>query len=142
MVKQAEEFAEADRERAALIEAKNKAESLAYEAERLISDSKEKLSESEIATVKEKVGALRTVLEAKDATLPRIQTASDDLTRSLHAISQKLYQSTPPTGAASGTPSDTPSEPRGSESPTSPGGPVDADFKVVDQDSDEEKGPS
>ncbi|MFZ0891396.1 MAG: molecular chaperone DnaK [Thermoplasmata archaeon] len=142
MVKQAEEFAEADRERAALIEAKNKAESLAYEAERLITDSKEKLSESEITTVKEKVSALRSVLEAKDVTVPRVQTASDDLTQSLHAISQKLYQSTPPAGSAEGATSESGSEPRGAEGPTAPGGPVDADFKVVDQDSDEEKGPS
>ncbi|HLN51919.1 MAG TPA: molecular chaperone DnaK, partial [Thermoplasmata archaeon] len=43
MVKQAEDLAEDDRKRAELIQARNQAESLAYEAERVLSDQKEKL---------------------------------------------------------------------------------------------------
>ncbi|EQD54681.1 molecular chaperone DnaK, partial [mine drainage metagenome] len=58
MVRQAEEFASTDRERAELIGAKNQAESLAYEAERVLADAKEKIAEADAADVRAKVAAL------------------------------------------------------------------------------------
>ena len=138
MVHQAEEFAEKDRERAELIQARNTAESLAYEAERVLSEQKEKVSGSEADAVREKVKALREVVGKKDATVHEIRDRTDDLTKALHAIAQKLYQSTsPPTGGAAEAP------PTGGTSDTPPGagtGPVDADFKVVDSDNNGEKG--
>jgi len=138
MVHQAEEFAEKDRERAELIQARNTAESLAYEAERVLSEQKEKVSGSEADAVREKVKALREVVGKKDATVREIRDRTDDLTKALHAIAQKLYQSaSPPTGGAAEAP------PTGGTSDTPPGagtGPVDADFKVVDSDNNGEKG--
>jgi molecular chaperone DnaK len=141
MVKQAEEFAEKDRERAELVTAKNQAESLAYEAERLLADSKEKLESAEQETLQSKVASLRSVLGKKDATVGEVRSATDDLTRSLHAIAQKLYQSgaaPPPTGGGTAAPP--------ADEPSAPGsatGPVDADFKVVDDKApDDEKGSS
>ena len=69
MVHQAEEFAEKDRERAELIQARNAAESLAYEAERVVTDQKEKISPSEADDLREKVKALRAVIGKSDASL-------------------------------------------------------------------------
>jgi molecular chaperone DnaK len=141
MVHQAEEFAEKDRERAEHIQVRNTAESLAYEAERVLADAKEKISGSEADTVREKVKALREVVEKKDATVQEIRDRTDELTKALHAVAQKLYQSStappPGTGGAEAPPSG-----GGSESPPSGGsGPVDADFKVVDSDNNGEKSP-
>ncbi len=137
MVKQAEEFADKDRERAALVTAKNQAESLAYEAERLLADSKEKIETTDADRLKEQVATVRGVLERKDATLPQVKAAADDLTTALHAIAQKLYQSQapPPSGAA--TAESPPEESGPSTGPAS--GAVDADFKVVDESSDATK---
>src|SRR5271157_93279 len=141
MVHQAEEFAEKDRVRAESIQVRNTAESLAYEAERVLADAKEKISGSEADTVREKVKALREVVEKKDATVQEIRDRTDELTKALHAVAQKLYQSSaaPPPGTG-GT--EAPPSGGGSESPPSGGsGPVDADFKVVDSDTNGEKSP-
>jgi molecular chaperone DnaK len=140
MVRQAEEFAEKDRQRADLINARNQAESLAYEAERLLTDQKEKIDPTEADGVREKVKAVRDVVQRKDATKSEIQAKADDLTRSLHAISQKLYQAAgkpPPSGNVPPPAEEAPP----SESPGAPGA-VDADFKVVDRDAGREKGQS
>ena len=141
MVHQAEEFAEKDRERAEMIQARNGAESLAYEAERVLADQKEKVSESEADGIREKVKAVRAAIEKKDATVSEIRERTDELTRALHAIAQKLYQSTGPTPPSGGGTESSPGT-GPSESPPSGGpGPVDADYKVVDSDNNGEKSP-
>ncbi len=131
MVHQAEEFAEKDRERAELIAAKNQGESLAYEAERLLTEQKEKLDAAETETLRGKVEALRAALATKDVGVAEVRTKTDDLTRSLHALAQKLYQSgaAPPPGGPAGPETGAEGAP-----PTDAGatGPVDADYKVVD----------
>ena len=142
MVRQAEEFAEKDRERAELIQARNAAESLAYEAERVLTDQKEKISGSEADTIREKVKAVQEVVAKKDATAREIRDRADELTRALHAVAQKLYQPGPtgPSGNAGETP---PPTGGATETPPSSGsGPVDADFKVVDSDDHGEKSAS
>ncbi len=142
MVRQAEEFAATDRERADLITAKNQAESLAYEAERVLTDAKEKVPEADAADVRAKVAAVRETLTAKETTIAALREKTDQLTRALHALSQKLYQSaTPPSADASSPPSgeSPPTTADGASGGGSPGsapssdGPVDADFKVVDE---------
>jgi len=140
MVRQAEEFAGKDRERADLVNAKNQAESLAYEAERVLTDAKDKIDAAEADSVRGAVKALREAVEKKDATIGEVRAKTEDLTKSLHAIAQKLYQS-----AASTAPPPGGEAPPAGEEPTSggssaPGGPVDADFKVVDKESGEDKG--
>jgi molecular chaperone DnaK len=130
MVKQAEQFADQDRQRAELVTAKNQAESLAYEAERVLADSKEKLAAEDVESITTKVKELRAVLERKDASVADLHAATETLTKALHGVAQKLYQSAapPPEGPA---PTSAPTEesPPGGES-----GPVDADFKVVEGD--------
>ncbi|HYB78016.1 MAG TPA: Hsp70 family protein, partial [Thermoplasmata archaeon] len=143
MVHQAEEFAEKDKERAALIQARNAAESLAYEAERLLTEQKEKISGSEADEVREKVKAVRAVIERKDATPREIQDRTDELTRALHAVSQKLYQSSGPTSGGRPTGEAPPTGGAGESPPSGgggPSGPVDADYKVVDDEHGEKSG--
>jgi len=141
MVKQAEEFAEKDRERADLVNAKNQAESLAYEAERVITDQKEKLDASEVDRIREKVKALRDTVAQKEASLSEIKAKTEDLTKALHAVAQKLYQSTAGGTGSGGTTSAPPEEEGGTSSSSGGPGPVDADFKVVD-DGSSPKGPT
>jgi molecular chaperone DnaK len=140
MVRQAEEFAEKDKERAELITARNQAESLAYEAERLLTEQKEKIDASEAEGIREKVKAVHDTVGRKDATKSEIQEKADELAHALHAVAQKMYQSgtPPPTGAPTETPSEAPPSSPDESSGGTPGA-VDADFKVVDHD---EKGQS
>ncbi len=135
MVRQAEEFASKDKERAELIAAKNQAESLAYEADRLLVDAKEKLDATEADGIRAKAKELRETLAEPSVSVQRVREKTDELTRALHGVAEKLYRppSAPPgEGAASG---EAP-PPTGSGGP----GPVDADFKVVHDDG--EKGSS
>ncbi|MGB6500879.1 MAG: molecular chaperone DnaK [Thermoplasmata archaeon] len=137
MVKQAEEFADKDRERASLIEARNHAESLAYEAERVLADAKDKVDASEAERVRTLVKSVRDAIAEKDATPSAIQAKVEELTKALHGIAQKLYQAGAPSGTGGETPPAPPTD--ASAGTGAPGGPVDADFKVVD-DAGEEKG--
>ena len=136
MVHQAEEFASKDKERAEMITARNRAESLAYEAERLVTDQKDKLDAAEVEGIREKVKAVHEVVAKKDASTSEIEATADELTRALHAVAQKLYQAGAPPNAPPTESAETPGEPSGG----SPGA-VDADFKVVDPDG-HEKGQS
>jgi molecular chaperone DnaK len=143
MVHQAEQFADQDKVRIREIERRNQAEALTYEAERVLADSKDKISEPDRADVVEKVKAVRDSLAAKDA--PDLDAKVETLTNALHAIAKKLYETNPPTppGGEASPPGGAPEEPP-SPPPSSPsgGGPVEADFKVVDDRSESGKGQS
>jgi molecular chaperone DnaK len=141
MVHQAEEFATADKARAELIQAKNQAESLAYEADRVLIDSKDKIAAADASEVSAKVAALRETLAVKDVTAEQVQAKADELTRVLHALAAKLYQATPPPPpAGESTPPTEESPPSSGAAPSGGPAPVEADFKVVDKDSGEESG--
>jgi hypothetical protein len=74
-------------------------------------------------------------------TVPQVRAKSDDLTKVLHAIAQKLYAAgtPPPSGSTDAPPAEEEAPPTGAGTSS---GPVDADFKVVDKDSGAEKGDS
>ncbi len=135
MVHQAEEFADQDRARAASVESRNQAESLTYEAERLLEENKAKIAEADAADVRAKVAELRTALQGKDE--GAVHLASEALTKALHKIAQEMYRTAGAQGGSPGAPS-APDEtsdtepPAGHSPPGSSTGPVDADFKVVD----------
>jgi len=139
MVHQAEEFAAKDRERAAAVEARNRAETLAYDAERLLADGEGKISEADRQEITQKVAALRTALGEKD--LGVLKERMDDLTRTLHAVAQRMYEagrSEAGGATSSGQGGAGPATPSGGRRPGET--PVDADFKVVDKEPGEEKG--
>ena len=136
MIRQAEQFADQDRQRADAIEARNKAESLSYEAERVLADNKEKIPEADATEVRAKVEAVRSALKGKDDAA--LRSSVDELTQALHRVATKMYASA---SKESGAPPPTDSE--GSNpapGPSSESGPVDADFKVVDKEPGEERG--
>ncbi|HEV8050674.1 MAG TPA: molecular chaperone DnaK [Thermoplasmata archaeon] len=140
MLHQAEQYADQDKARAQRVESHNRAEALTYEAERVLREAKGKVSDAEAADVTAKVKEVRDALAAKEA--PDLDAKVEALTQSLHAIASKLYQSpgeSPPSGEAP-PPTAEPESPPPSE-PPQPGGPVDADFKVVDDSSEPGKSP-
>jgi molecular chaperone DnaK len=139
MVRQAEEFADQDRTRTEMIELHNRAESLTYEAERLLADNKAKIPEAEAADVRSKVETLRAALKEKND--PTVKAKTDELTQALHQLATRMYEAakseSPPTGAESPGADPTSSS---TDRPPSEGGPVDAEFKVVDKEPGDAKG--
>ncbi len=130
MVRQAEQFANKDRERAEGVEARNRAESLAYEAERLLEEQKAKIPESATSELRGKIGAVREALKSAETPVARVRELTEELVRALHSVSEELYRAPPPPPP--------PAEPGASTAPPPEeppaNGPVDADFKVVDDD--------
>ena len=100
MVREAELHAQEDRQRREEIEARNRADSLAYQAERTLKDMGDRISMSMRSEVEEKVKAVRDALGGSDLT--RIRTAASDLERTMQRIGQEAY-SQPGTTAGDGT---------------------------------------
>ena len=105
MVSDAEIHAQEDRQRKEEIEIRNRADSLAYQAERTLRDVGDKVSANVRSEVEEKVKAVRDALSSNDLT--GLRTAADDLERSMQRIGQDVYSQAGAT-AGSGTESQGP----------------------------------
>ena len=99
-VKDAEQFAEQDKKRREEVDTKNNAENLCYTAEKLVSDSGDKMQDSDKNEINTKVAALRETL--KNGTVDQIKSGMDDLQKAVYAASEKLYQQQAPQGGQPG----------------------------------------
>jgi len=90
MVKEAEKFAEEDKKRKALVDARNEADSLIYSAEKSIKDLGDKLEASKKEEVEKAISSLREAAQGED--LSRINSAKEELTKHMHELSSKLYE--------------------------------------------------
>ena len=99
-VKDAEQFAEQDKKRREEVDTKNNGENLCYTAEKLVSDSGDKMQDSDKNEINTKVAALRETL--KNGTVEQIKAGMDDLQKAVYAASEKLYQQQAPQGGQPG----------------------------------------
>ena len=99
-VKDAEQFAEQDKKRREEVDTKNNAENLCYTAEKLVTDSGDKMQDSDKNEINTKVAALRETL--KNGTVDQIKAGMDDLQKAVYAASEKLYQQQAPQGGQPG----------------------------------------
>jgi molecular chaperone DnaK len=89
MVREAQQHAQEDRQHREEIETRNRADSLAYQAERTLRDLGEKVSASLRSEIEEKIRAVRDALSGTDIT--RIRLAMDELERSVQRVGQEVY---------------------------------------------------
>jgi len=90
MVREAEQNAAADQERREKIEAKNQADTLAYQAEKQINELGDKVPATEKEKVEGMIKDLREAVSKEDH--DRIKTLTTELQQALYAISSNLYQ--------------------------------------------------
>ncbi len=90
MVNDAEKFAEEDRKRKELVEARNQADSLAYSAEKSLKDLGDKVEADKAEEIKKAVEELREAAKGED--LDRIKAATDKMNNYMHELSSKLYE--------------------------------------------------
>jgi molecular chaperone DnaK len=90
MIKDAEQFAEQDKNRKDEAELINKADSLIYAAERTKTDLKDKITEDQISQIDNLSALLKSSLESKDPT--SIRDNSDKLSNLLQEIGSSVYQ--------------------------------------------------
>jgi molecular chaperone DnaK len=98
MVREAELHAQEDRQHKEEIEMRNRADSMAYQAERTLKDVGDKISAGLRTEVEEKIKAVRDALSQNDVS--GMQLAADDLERTMQRIGQEIY-SQPGTAAGS-----------------------------------------
>ncbi|WP_138204748.1 molecular chaperone DnaK [Haloimpatiens lingqiaonensis] len=126
-MKEAEENAEADKNKKDLIEAKNNAEQIAYQTEKTLGELGDKVSEAEKSDIKAKIENLKKVKDTDD--LEGIKKAQEELTTAFYAISSKIYQEAAPQGAG---PDMGGASAEDANAKASDDNVVDADYKVED----------
>merc|ERR1711904_711351 len=121
MVKEAEDNAEADKEKRETIDTRNQAESMIHGAEKSLSDLGEKAEDSTKKEVEEAVAELKTALEGEDVSMIKEKTSS--LSAVMMKMGEAAYKANEANKADSAETTDNSSENKEDV--------VDADFEEV-----------
>jgi len=89
-IKEAEKFAEEDKQRKEKIETLNQADSLIYQTEKTLKEAEGKISKDDEEKAKAEVEKLKKAVETEN--VEEIKKAIEDLTNVFHGISQQMYQ--------------------------------------------------
>ena len=90
MVREAEENAEADKQRKEEVELRNEADQLVFTTEKTLKDLEDKVDATEVATANEAKDALKEAIEKND--LEEIRAKKDALQEIVQALTVKLYE--------------------------------------------------
>merc|ERR1711998_421146 len=115
MVQEAEGFAAADKERKAVIEAKNDADSVLYSSEKTLTEYKDKVAAEDSAAIQTAIDELKAAIEAED--VESIKEKTNALQGATMKIGESIYK----------------------EAGAQEGETVDGDFKKEDAKKDEKK---
>ena len=122
MVREAEAHADEDRRRRDEIETRNQADSLAYQAEKLLREQADKVPADLKSEIEGRVAAVRSALQSGD--VGQIRSTTNDLSISLQKVGQAVYGGQAAgAGARPGGP--------GPEAGEGPEGPVEGEFREV-----------
>ncbi len=97
-VKEAEQYAEADKKRKEAIDVKNEADSLIFQTEKTLGELEGKVSDTDKAAVESELSKLKAAVENKnvetmtDAEVEEIKTATESLKNAFYKISEELYK--------------------------------------------------
>lgn len=133
-VKDAEKYAAEDKNHREEVDTKNSAEQMVYTAEKLISDSGDKIDAADKSELETKLNALKEANKGTD--LADIKTKSDELQKTMFSISEKMYKAAAPQGGAAqgAAPNGAPAS---DQTADANGNPVyDAEYKDVDDKND------
>jgi molecular chaperone DnaK len=104
MVKEAQSHASEDQARRDLIDARNQADSLAYQVEKTVNENREKIAVGELSSIDAAIADARKAIEGED--VAAIKGATERLQKASHSIAEHLYKSaqSAPSGGAQGSP--------------------------------------
>jgi molecular chaperone DnaK len=92
MTKEAEAHADEDKKKRQVIDAKNVLETAIYQATKLVSDNKDKVSEDDTKIINDAVEEAKKVADKADATQEELEKAGKDLSDIIMPIGSKLYE--------------------------------------------------
>jgi molecular chaperone DnaK len=101
LVKDAQSHASEDQARRDLIDARNQADSLAYQVEKTVNENREKLPVGELSKIDAAIADVRKAIEGDD--LARIKQATAELTQLSHALAENLYKGSQASQGAQGS---------------------------------------
>jgi len=90
-VREAEQFAQEDKQRREEIDTRNAADQMVYQCEKLLSEDGDKFSDDDKRDINEKIDALKEALKGQDINL--IKSRQEELTKKFYEVSEKLYKS-------------------------------------------------
>jgi len=124
-IKDAEKYAEEDKKRRQLVEAKNNADSLIYNTEKTMKEMGDKISKEDKDRIQKEIEATRKAIESND--IDKIKAATEKLTQVSYEIFGRIYQQQArASGGASGQ--DAPGKGKRAKDDDV----VDADYEVMD----------
>ena len=91
MQRDAEDHAEEDRKRREAAEVRNRADTAAYEADKLLRDQEDKLDDDLKSELEGKIAALRAALEAESDETAPIESALEELNAALMKVGERAY---------------------------------------------------
>lgn len=125
-VKEAEQFAEEDKKRKEAVDARNEADQMVYQCEKILADEGDKFQEADKTELQTKIDALKEALKGED--IDAIKAKQEELTQQFYKISEELYKQAQAAAGAQGAPNGDTNANGGAAAD----GYYDADFKDVD----------
>jgi molecular chaperone DnaK len=93
LVKEAELHSDQDKRRREVIDARNQADSLAYQVEKVLNENRDKLPGDDARRIESAISALRETAKGED--INAIRKGIDDLQRASHSMAEVLYRQSP-----------------------------------------------
>jgi len=90
MMKEADTHAEDDKKQRELVDARNKADSMVYQTEKMLTENESKLPADEVKNIKDAIEKTKGTL--KDGTADQINQSIEDLTKASHKLAEIMYQ--------------------------------------------------
>ncbi|HVH28214.1 MAG TPA: molecular chaperone DnaK [Vicinamibacterales bacterium] len=125
MVKEAQNHAAEDQVRRDVIDARNQADSLAYQVEKTVNENRDKVAFGELSKVEAAIAQARSAAKGEDLTA--IRRAIDELRHASHRLAEELYKGSRGTAGSTGSGGSTGSH-GGGASDVKDGEVVDAEY--------------
>ncbi len=99
-VKDAEKFAQEDKQRREEVDTRNNADQMIYQCEKILSEEGDKFDAADKSELQTKVDALKEALKGSD--IEKIKSTQEELTKKFYEVSEKLYKANAAAAGAQG----------------------------------------
>jgi molecular chaperone DnaK len=128
MARDAESHSADDRKRKDEIDARNRADSMVYQVEKMLKDHRDKIGDADAKNVEDALAATRKAMDG--GSVEEINKAVDNLTQASHKLAEAMYKSSATPGSAPPPP---PQDGAGGDGSKPKDNVVDAEFVDVDE---------
>jgi len=130
MVEEGEAHAEEDRRKREEIEARNRADNLVYNTEKILKENRDKINDDDAKAIEDAVADTKKAMEGDD--VEAINKAVENLTQASHRLAEVMYQSAQQ-GGQEPTPGDPQSSSESAQESQPDDGVIDAEYVDVDE---------